>query len=321
MNFQPMNKADLIDWIMSHRNFNNTATREQLESMTKPVIIEMAKEIEAMAVVVNELTLPQNDDNDILESFDINNLQFETAEEELVDFSSHVATQITCQPQQMVIGDPGWNDYVLNMLTDNEFFRNDDGRKFPLSAGLRRVFTKLISRFYSSETQVLQVPTPENEGRATVVVSLKFVPIGTVNKVTICGSADIFFGNTNTPFCNFPVATAETIAESRAFKKALGISVSTADEIRGISDSANKVIYGKTTGDSSETDLADPERINLILRVCQQNKIDPNKVIWAEFGTSSSIDSLTQSQAQVIIRLVNDYNRGIKEIPTEIIVS
>lgn len=316
-----MNKSDLIDWIISHQNFDGSTTRENLEAMTKPLLINLAKEVESMDKIIEDLDVPEDaGEMDILESFNINNLQLEDPEENNpeIELPSIVTRSNFTSPTQIGPEDRGWTDYVMGLLEGNEVF-SKDGRSFPTANGLRRVFTQLISRHYSSETQILQVPSPENDGRATVVVTLKFVPNGTRYPISMSGSADIFFGNTEPPFCNFPIATAETIAEGRAFKKALCLNATTADEMRGISERSKDAIYGNGRVESNENDLADPERINLICRLCNQNEIDVKKMIKLHIGENASVDTLTQVEGQKIIRIVNDYNRKIVPIPDEIL--
>ena len=119
------------------------------------------------------------------------------------------------------MGDEGWTDYVLSLLRKNEM---QDGN--PTLFGLRRIAQKLLSSILECRTDIKQIPNPANNHTATVVVSVKFAH-GSV----WYGAADVSKLNCMEEYAKHPTATAESRAEGRALRKALGINVHTADEV------------------------------------------------------------------------------------------
>lgn len=120
------------------------------------------------------------------------------------------------EEQTPTIDSPEWTDYVISLLDKKEM---DNG--MPKTEGLRRVARKLLGVF-SIRTNIHQIPTIDNAGRATVQVSLEFNTA--YGSLVYDGAADVFSGNTQKEFAKHAVATAETRAEGRALRKALNLT-------------------------------------------------------------------------------------------------
>ena len=129
--------------------------------------------------------------------------------------------------------DPEWTDYVLADLTSDEKIKEN-----PTTNGLRRLVEKFIGEIVESNTTILQTPSPDNEKRATVMVEIVIQTEYGQSKFS--GAADVYSGNSTLPFSNHPVATAETKAEGRAYKRALKIRTSTWEELEGASSTSQK---------------------------------------------------------------------------------
>jgi len=114
------------------------------------------------------------------------------------------------------INDLEWTDYVLGLLSDDEKIAGN-----PTTDGLRRILEiALDCTVIEATSSVVQSPSMENERRATVVHSIKYVLNNNVVK-TVSGAADVYWGNCDKIYRNHPVAVAETRAEGRALRRGL----------------------------------------------------------------------------------------------------
>ena len=122
------------------------------------------------------------------------------------------------------MGEEGWTDHVLSLCRKDEM---QDGN--PTLFGLRRITQQLISPIVECRTLVKQIPNPTNDFTSTVVVEITFK-----SGQLWSGAADVSKANCMEEYAKHPTATAESRAEGRALRKALGINVHTVDEV-GIS--------------------------------------------------------------------------------------
>jgi len=136
----------------------------------------------------------------------------------IINTNAELEATVTVTPK---MGDEGWTDYVLSLLRKNEM---QDGN--PTLFGLRRIAQKLINPIVECRTDIKQIPNPANNHTATVVVSVKFA-YGSI----WYGAADVSKLNCMEEYARHPTATAESRAEGRALRKALGINVHTVDEV------------------------------------------------------------------------------------------
>jgi len=197
--------------------------------------------------------------------------------------------------------DPGWSDYVLGHLEENEKIKGH-----PKADSLRRLTELLVGEIINIDTQVPQCPSMENGGRATVIVTVEIRPyFSNSGYMRASGAADVFPLNTAKLFAQFPVATAETRAEGRAYRKILKlISVVTAEEV------------------VDENDIFDPnDRINesqiqTIKHMCGPNKLNINveKLLNQYDINLESIENISKSKAQEICKVISSYQEtGVPE--------
>ena len=176
--------------------------------------------------------------------------------------------------------DPEWTDYVLGQLTEDEIIKDKNNPKkgYPTTDGLRRLVEKLVGTIVKSHTLIHQVPSIDNERRATVSVTISIFAENIIYNqlLEFTGAADVYSGNSCVPFGNHPVATAETKAEGRAYKRALKIKVSTYEEINGAS--SNEIAYNMF-GTETDSILIKPDQLNFIDILCQRLDINPTKFI------------------------------------------
>ena len=160
---------------------------------------------------------------------------------------------------------PKWTEYVLSLLTDKEKIED----RFPTCDGLRRVFDIVGGRVKSSVTRIVETADTSqngNFGRATVEHTLIFYPHDTKEETIITEVADCYPGNTQEPYASYPSATASTVAEGRALRKALRlVRVLTADEVANASQevkNACKEVESSVSYDDSITILQEKIIIN-----------------------------------------------------------
>jgi hypothetical protein len=151
---------------------------------------------------------------DVLPETEVKADESEVAVEEVVDNTPRM-------------GSKEWNDYVIGLLAADEIV---DGA--PTVDGLRRVAQELLGPIVSSQS----VDVVANDRQTIVNYKVEF--LWTYNDgrldqiVTFGGVGDVTDENADFPYCKYRGPLAETRAEGRALKKALGLKrILTADEV------------------------------------------------------------------------------------------
>lgn len=167
------------------------------------------------------------------------------------------------------ITDPEWHEYVMSQFTQEEV-RDDK----PLVTGLRRIAEKLLGQIIESISRVRDYPRPENNYRAVVEHRLVFKHNGYNLKYS--SAADVGPDNTAEPFCNFPVATAGTIAEGRALKMALKLRGQLYEELLPTNNQVgNSVETGINIDDIVGSDIFTTSQRLAVNRVAKQIDVNP----------------------------------------------
>lgn len=208
--------------------------------------------------------------------------------------------------------DPGWTDYVLGLLSDDEKINGN-----PTTDGLRRVFEiALDCVVISAESTVVQAPDPSNEKRATVVHTIAYV-IKNLPKSqedfkhrSVSGSADVYWGNCDKIFRNHPVAVAETRAEGRALRRALKLrKVVAAEEIaENIEDHVDGLTASKIS----------INQINFIDVLAKRLNIDVVGLFSSLDISYDTIYNMSHDDAVSSIRALNQYQQDLASIPSTI---
>lgn len=202
------------------------------------------------------------------------------------------------KPDIPKMSDPEWSDYVLSHLRDDEKIKGH-----PKADSLRRLTELLIGSVTDVDTQVVQCPSMENAGRATVVVSVT-VECGYIT-YRASGAADVYPGNTEQLFAKFPVATAETRAEGRAYRKILRLQ---------------NVVAAEELVDESQifdpSDRIEAAQIMMINQMCSKAKLDIDvEKLLARYDISiENLDKISKSKAQEICKTISSYqDTGVPE--------
>jgi hypothetical protein len=202
-----------------------------------------------------------------------------------------------------------WTDYVLSMLSDDEKIKGN-----PTTDGLRRIFEKALDcEVVGAETEVVQVPEPNNEKRATVIHTISYIiKDGIVGVKKISGAADVYWGNCDKIYRNHPVAVAETRAEGRALRRALKLrKVVAAEEIvDSIEDHPDQNSVNKITNN----------QINFIDVIGQRLNINITKLLETNSLDTKNIYSISHQEAVTIIRNLSKFQQDMSLISDDIIV-
>lgn len=227
-----------------------------------------------------------------------------------VDTNSEKTEEKVIKPS---IHDVEWTDYVLSVLSDDEKIKGN-----PTTDGLRRIFEQVMDCIVvEAISDVVQSPSPENEKRATVVHTLRYVlkdnleDDSDIKYRSVTGSADVYWGNCDKIYRNHPVAVAETRAEGRALRRALRLrKVVAAEELTNEVDDHP---------DANTVDKITNNQINFIDVIAQRLNINVTKLLEINNLEYKNIYSLTHDKAVDIIRLLSKYQANISEIPETVL--
>jgi hypothetical protein len=222
----------------------------------------------------------------------------------------------TTEPQQtkaVTPNDLDWTDHVLGLLSEDEKISGN-----PTTDGLRRIFEKALNcRVLASVSNVVQTPEPNNEKRATVVHSITYFLNGgardqpELNTVTINGAADVFWGNCDKIYRNYPVAVAETRAEGRALRRALKLrKVVAAEEIAAeVDDHPDQNTVSKISNN----------QINFIDVMSKRLNINVSKLLETGNLDKNNVYGLNHEDAIGIIRQLSKYQQDMSGISEELL--
>lgn len=226
---------------------------------------------------------------------------------------------------------PEWHDYIMSQFSEKELFN-----ELPTINGLRRVARLVLGEPLITGARTIEVTHGKDirdPGRATCVYDIVYEDADGIAR-TYSGVGGSYVGNTDDDYAGYPEAMAETRAESRALRKALGLNVNAAEEV------ANKPIRVQTesetesTGEWGEDQNATPQQIKLIEKMCGElvvdgRVIDVNKFINKQFHTGQTekprfenIGQVPRVVAAAMIAELNKYRTMTdvsKEIPTQIL--
>lgn len=201
-----------------------------------------------------------------------------------------------------------WTDYVLSLLTEDEKIKGN-----PTTDGLRRIFELALDCYLiESTSETTQVPSVDNDKRATVVHKLCFIlkdpGIPEESKYrSVSGAADVYWGNCDKIYRNHPVAVAETRAEGRALRRALKLrKVVAAEEIaEEIEDHIDGNSVSKITSN----------QINFIDVLGKRLNINITQLVDSLAFNSTDIYNISYDNAVVIIRKLSEFQQNSSALP------
>ena len=210
-------------------------------------------------------------------------------------------------------GSPGWQEYVISLLTPEEYVEKDN-RKYPKATGLRRLVELLLGPIVECGPSQIFPPTI-SERCATVCYNV-VVRFDDGDR-TYADIADASALNTPPEFAVHASATASSRAAGRAFRSALLLSINTAEEMNGV---------GLAGGQTDDIRLID-EPISAVQKVgvqsvCDRLNIDINKLLEHN-GIHKPLELLMKSDGTKLMLQLNKYSAtgtDKLEIPDTILV-
>ena len=207
----------------------------------------------------------------------------------------------------------GWKDYLLAQFEDSEM---EGGN--PTVAGLRRVTEKVLGSIIGCDSDVKQCPSIDNNQRATVTYSITIQGINGVMK--FAGSADASMSNIDDKmFQRYPVAMAETRAESRAYRHALGLyGICAAEEIDNNPAVTTEFKAVQANGEESITQT----QISLMNIMCGNTArgldINVDKFASVENNSDVRMIDITSERAKELLKKLSSYQADKSQIPATI---
>ena len=212
---------------------------------------------------------------------------------------------VSSEEKSLKMSSPEWSDYVLSQFESDEMI---DGN--PTVDGLRRVTELVMGPIIDTHTEIIQVPTKDNEGRATAVCSVTVLIPYTAHQKRATGSGDAWHKNTDMPYSKFPVAMAETRAEGRALRRLLQLRKVVAAEELSVAANEEAQDYSTTINDN---------QINFIDIMCKSVgrglDINVESLIKAKHPQCKSIRSLTHNEASDLIQMLSHYQQNMENVP------
>jgi hypothetical protein len=201
-------------------------------------------------------------------------------------------------------GSDDWNDFLLRQFEDDELY---DGN--PTCDGCRRLVEQLIGPVGDRGVSEYTPAMAENRWSSTVMYVVNVLVMNDShpqygNRISITEIADAGPHNTDAPYCNHPAATAATMAESRCYRKLLGLKSITAEE---------------NTERAQEFDRWEPDeviedsQIKTLDLMCKRLDIEVMSFINSGRSTYKSIDVVPRGTAAKMLRELNKVQRGVKE--------
>lgn len=286
---------------------------------------QLGKKQSLIETIVDLSKNTKNDDqNDNTFDIILDNLEMQNDKSQTLPQDFYESDEISQKEERAFIpSDPEWTNYVLGQLTNDEKIKdiNNTAKEYPTTDGLRRLVEKLVGCITQSKTKIHQVPCPENEKRATVSVIVAIIaeqpPYREYEPLEFSGAADVYYNNSTIPFSNHPVATAETKAEGRAYKKALKIKVSTFEEVENIQRNFENSSLNNYDGTPIDG-LIKQDQINFIDIICSRLDINVKKIIEKVLPNSPvTPKEIPYDKACDILTLLQKYQDKEEEIEKE----
>ena len=236
-------------------------------------------------------------------------------EDESVDTVSQ--TERVSRP---VYGKPGWQEYVLSQLTEDEAVQVN-GKIYPKCAGLRRLAEVLLGDIvFYGPTQIFPADSRgDSAGRASVLAEVHIVWTRAANEAlwegmelmpprVFADASDVWEGNCAQPYVFHALATATTKALSRALKNALCLNVHTAEEMAGNSKYQSELVEEKQLDRVVEENVIGPAttpQLKFVEVTAKKVDVDADKLSVKMY--EKPVAELNKSQASDLIKKLQEY--------------
>lgn len=233
--------------------------------------------------------------------------------------------------------DKEWHDYVMSQFSEKEII----DEKYPSVGGLRRVTELLLGDIIDSgpiNVQTTMSGTMKDKSVVTYEVTIRWKldalfdthvtfnepeEVYPIRKFKSVASSHI--NNTDDAYSVFSEAIAETRAEGRTLRRALGLNVVCADELTK-KDTARLIQEQQdqqtTDGDWEEESLITEQQIKTISLLSDRLGIDVNKFINSGSLKYDNIEQIPRKSAAGMLKQLNRYQSSGEdsiEIPKELL--
>lgn len=191
------------------------------------------------------------------------------------------------------MGSEEWSDWVLSQLHEDEY-----PNKRPTCDGLRRI---AISLFGPMD---ILPPIVHYADTHSAAATAQLVWPGRI----ISGSAEAHHNNCDPPYNQYPLATAETRAISRALKMALNLrKVITAEE------GSRKADISVPITDDIETSGITDNQIRFIDLMCKQHNVSIQAAVTEAVGQHDTLAELTNVESKEVQKLLDVWSKDKPE--------
>lgn len=204
-----------------------------------------------------------------------------------------------------------WPDFVLSKLHSDEL----DPQGFPLLAGLRRLTEDLLGEITFSGPIEIDYSL-EGGYHASCIYEIRILWKRDTEAYVrendfyspplkiFRAAADSFEGNTDSPWDRYATTIAESRAEARAYRKALGLKVVSKEEV---SD--------KVTRDMKFGNGITPTQLSLIKIKIKALGLRED---FSKHVVGKDLNKCTSEDGAKLIRKINEYQGNIDAIPEEV---
>ena len=187
-------------------------------------------------------------------------------------------------------------------MTDNELKNGN-----PTVDGIRRVTEKLYGEILSSTSDLIEIPNSTNNwSKATVLHTVQIRKHSNDELITIQGAVDVKYQNTPQPYCEHLVATADTKAEGKALRRALKLSIVTAEELNF-----------KEEDDVNVNTVINDQQIIAVNQLCKRLDINVNRILETSYN-NKNVKELSHALGRELLHKLSEYQRNKSTIPSDI---
>lgn len=302
-------KNKIIDSILerSHIDDKDNKIKKIFNKQKKSWLLSFQERLfrEHVGELITEKALRSFIDSDKMEDLDAIPIKKESGTSSVIPIDNQSSKSINTPKTT----DPKWTEYVLGHFSTDELID-----KKPTCDGLRRVFELLIGEIIDSNIKIIKPPSIQDPD-TTVEWSIRYICHRTRLYKSISDGFNVNSSNTIEPWYKPAVATASTKAEARALRKGLRLQkILSREEIeQGLDDFSNEDMTDKLATDSHRM------AIQLMSR---KLNIDVDKLL-TRLSFDADIKKLMYNDAQEVIRILNEYGRGLdkggQELPEDIL--